>query len=582
MSFQTAITISQAIKNISANQYLLPSIQREFVWQHEKIEWLFDSIMQGYPISSFLFWKVDADTTRLFRFYSFIREFRQKYKTHNEEYPTNNRQPFTAVLDGQQRLTALYIGLCGSYAYKKPKLKDENSERVYPTRLLYLNISEPLTDDEKGKKFEFKFLTDSDFLPDENVTTSEKCYWTESKGKKTCWFKVSDIYAWSTMVDFNFIVNNRLDTFATETLVKFQQAIHVTPMINFYLEEEQNVDKALNIFIRMNSGGVPLSFSALIMSMAIAHWKTKDAKKAINDLVDSVIKDKGFTIHSDFVLKTYLYLHSSDIKFKVANFSIDNAKNFERKWEKIRDAILATFDLVQSFGFDDTTLTSKNSLLPIIYYLYHREIYMNFYTATEYVADRDSIKKWLHIALIKRIFSGQSDTMLSRIRKVFSTDVEITAISKDLNTFPVNEINHEIKKEIGITAEFIESILLTQKEHHDAFSLLALLYPNLNYKTNLFDKDHLHPISSYDDSKHNRQVFNSLKNLQLLDSNQNKSKNDQSLEDWVKEKTRENYDKKEFLARHLIPDVSLKLDDFDEFIKARTVILTEKLKSILS
>ena len=44
----------------------------------------------------------------------------------------------------------------------------------------------------------------------------------------------------------------------------------------------------------------------------------------------------------------------------------------------------------------------------------------------------------------------------------------------------MSSIYHEIKKEIGITAEFIESILLTQKEHHDAFSLLALLYPNLN------------------------------------------------------------------------------------------------------
>jgi hypothetical protein len=44
MSFQTPITIAEAIRNIEQNRYLLPSIQREFRWKHEKIEWLFDSI----------------------------------------------------------------------------------------------------------------------------------------------------------------------------------------------------------------------------------------------------------------------------------------------------------------------------------------------------------------------------------------------------------------------------------------------------------------------------------------------------------------------------------------------------------
>ena len=54
MSFQTPITISDAIGKIDSNQFLLPAIQREFIWNHSKIEWLFDSIMRNYPISSFL------------------------------------------------------------------------------------------------------------------------------------------------------------------------------------------------------------------------------------------------------------------------------------------------------------------------------------------------------------------------------------------------------------------------------------------------------------------------------------------------------------------------------------------------
>lgn len=55
MSFQTPITVKEAIKKIQEGKYLLPAIQREFVWKSEQIENLFDSLMNDYPIGSFLF-----------------------------------------------------------------------------------------------------------------------------------------------------------------------------------------------------------------------------------------------------------------------------------------------------------------------------------------------------------------------------------------------------------------------------------------------------------------------------------------------------------------------------------------------
>ena len=112
MSFQTPITISDAIEKIDSNQFLLPAIQREFIWNHSKIEWLFDSIMRNYPISSFLFWKVEETTSKGYRFYKFINEYRERYKTHNEEISTNGISSFNAVLDGQQRLTSLFHTFC--------------------------------------------------------------------------------------------------------------------------------------------------------------------------------------------------------------------------------------------------------------------------------------------------------------------------------------------------------------------------------------------------------------------------------------------------------------------------------------
>ena len=64
MPFGLPITIKEATDRIHKKEYLLPAIQREFVWSSDQIEMLFDSLMRGYPISSFLFWKVERDNQK--------------------------------------------------------------------------------------------------------------------------------------------------------------------------------------------------------------------------------------------------------------------------------------------------------------------------------------------------------------------------------------------------------------------------------------------------------------------------------------------------------------------------------------
>lgn len=571
MSFQIPITIADAINQIEQNKYLLPAIQREFEWKHEKIEWLFDSIMRNFPISSFLFWRVEGKTKNDFKFYKFIKEYRQKYKTHNEAFNTTGHNDFTAVLDGQQRLTSLYIGLRGSYAYKKPRYKEENTERVYPTRKLYLNVTKELENEEDGRKFEFKFLTDHEYDKNKNV-----------------WFEVSKIYGLSDDFDFNKYLDEhglKDNEFTYRALSTLKNVIHSKQLINFFLEKEQEIDKALNIFIRINSGGEPLNFSDLIMSIAVANWESKDAKKEIHTLTDN-IRDKGFNISKDFILKSFLYLHSKDIKFKVTNFSNSNAKSFENEWDNIRDAILSVFDLVKTFGFADSTLTSKNSLIPIIYYIYHRNIYRNFDTKIEYSDDRKEIKKWLHASLIKRLFGGTSDNVLSQIRRGFTDDLENKPIAEGITRFPVALINSQIRKDTGISDEFIDDLLLTQKDDRYAFSLLALLFPNLDYKNNTFHKDHLHPATKFDElseldkDKHGWTIYNSLINLQMLDANENMSKNDADLKSWIEEETKSK-ERVSFLSSHHIPNINLDFSNFDEFVNKRRNILADELKKVL-
>lgn len=582
MSFQTPITIAQAIDNIESNRYLLPSIQRDFVWSHKKIEWLFDSIMRDFPISSFLFWRVEGDTKNQFKFYSFLKEYREYFKTHNEEFNTEGKSEFTAVLDGQQRLTSLYIGLKGSYAYKKQRVRKIDTEQNIPTRKLYLNILDPLKENDEGRVYEFKFLTEEQYSKEPHK-----------------WFRVGKILELANNFKFNkYLDENNLkeNEFTYETLSILHENIFMKQSINYFLETEQNIDKALNIFIRINSGGEPLSFSDLIMSIAIANWKEKDAKKEISKLIEEV-RDKGFFISKDFVLKTFLYLHSKDIKSRVSNFSAENAKDFEEKWEEIREATVMAFETVRLFGYVESTLTSKNAMLPIIYYIYHRKIYIDFSSRKLYEQDRNLISTWLNISLLKRIFGNQADNILSTIRSEFTDSVTNIPIKDTIVEFPKDQIINRLKgttKDMNMDEEYIENLLASQKDENITFSILALLYPNLDYKNGNFHKDHLHPVSWFKqeclDEKNiekdkyefylNQENYNSIINLQMLDANENQAKQDKGLKEWVEEESdKQNISIEKFCENHLIPNI-LEFENFEEFAEKRRELLVKKLKEL--
>src|ERR1039458_8126294 len=435
--FQSPIPIKQAIENINRGEYLLPAFQREFIWSTNQIEQLFDSLMQEYPISSMLFWKVREATKTDFRFYQFLKKFIEKYEIHNDLMPTNFANDFYAILDGQQRLTALYIGLCGSYASRKYKgLKDQYSERDYPTKHLYFNISSTYTEDESGRIYKFTFL-------DKTITQEQEIY---IDGKEEKWFKVGVVMNVEYKEDgFDFFAEkHQLSKDSKKLIKKLAGVIYDKPIINYYEEVDQNPDKAVNIFVRINSGGTYLSFSNILMSIAIASWKKKDARTEINNLVDN-IRDKGFTINNDYILKSFLYLYHKDVGFKVTSFKTDFIGNIELNWENIRDSMLSLFDLIKTFGLTDYTLTTNNATLPILYYIYHRNIFPDFSTKIAYKEDREIIKKWILTMLVRRTFGTNTDTVLTQSRKAFTDKIESSKI-ENITQFPSLEINKEIKK----------------------------------------------------------------------------------------------------------------------------------------
>ncbi|MGO4294393.1 DUF262 domain-containing protein [Chitinophaga sp. RAB17] len=580
MSFFPPLSVSDAIDKIEYNQYLLPAFQRDFVWPHTKIEMLFDSLMQGYPIGSMLLWRVDGHNTTSQRFYGILKKYRERYLNRSEEISTIGMPSFEVVLDGQQRLTALYLGLKGSYAYHGYNLAWKDNEYSVPTRYLYLNLKyktgqkDNLNDSDDDRKYEFSFLTPDEVVAGDNIDK---------------WFKVGDILAIKGMSQLNSYCRKHQieDENAQEILSRLHDMVHLEKLVHYYLEQSADFTRALNIFIRINSGGLSLSYSDLVMSTTISGWMERDAKKEINGLVDELIKEYGFQVNKDFILRTYLVLYNDDIKFRVENFKISNAKEFESHWPEIRVAIKEVFQLVTDFGYSVNTLTSLNALLPIVYYLYKTDRVKDFCQKVKYKEDRSLIKRWLHVVLLHRIFGGQAEGVLKAIR-----DTVRKEIARSCEIFPAKAIAARLaktNKSISVDEEFVQGLLYTSKDNRYAFPVLALLFPHLDYKNRDFHLDHCHPISSFNEKRLKARgiiladdnteyftegdYFNSIINLQMLDGNENKSKSSKDLKAWVEEYSPS-------LKKHYLPQ-ELDLVDFPVFVEKRTELLTAALMDTL-
>lgn len=250
--FQAPITVKSAIDKINKREIVLPDTQRKFIWKHNQIELLFDSIMKGYPINSFMFWEVkDSHIKSDHRFYDFIQDFREFYKEENPEIKNNEiEKDFYSVIDGQQRLASIFIGLKGSYAYKRPSENWEDNEDSLPTRHLYINIQRPVKDQENEKTYDFRFLSKDDLqrLNDKDLYN---------------WYKVGDILKIEEFHDlFKFIADEDLveNKFAIETLSLMFSKFNKEAIISYYLESEQNFNEILEIFTRTNVSGALLSF----------------------------------------------------------------------------------------------------------------------------------------------------------------------------------------------------------------------------------------------------------------------------------------------------------------------------------
>jgi uncharacterized protein with ParB-like and HNH nuclease domain len=533
--------------------FWLPNIQRPFVWSEEQVCRLFDSILREYPISTLLIWK----TKSRIRHRKFIDNFKPEHVHRLSDFhvPENDRKK-CLVLDGQQRLQSLFIGLKGSYEGRE----------------LYLNILSGVLAAPDDIKYKFAFL--------------------EKENSAFPWLKFKDIV---------FSKQDML-TLAEEIVAKAGRALsdeerqkiskHVSLVFKAFHSDDgvgyQELDSIENeglyteddvveVFIRANSGGTKLGKSDLLFSLLTSAWDNADDE--MESLLAS-LNSHGFAFTRDFVLKTCLTLLDHGARYEVEKFRKAGVRErIEAAWEEIVKAIKDVLDFVRGKTFIrcDKALPSYLVLIPLVYVRYH------FKDEWKKAAGVDT---YLLRSLLAGAFGGTPDQLID----------DLVNRQREIKKFDLQEVMGVIRAK-GRSLDLTESRIWEMGYGSDNVHLLFnLWYQDFNYtpafENNLPQIDHIFPQSllrkikipnpetgRMNILKYREADRNQLANCMLLTAAENGSggKSDTPPDVWFADKSQE------YLNMHLIPnDPALwRLDRFEEFIHERKILIRSKFANLI-
>jgi hypothetical protein len=551
-------SIWKVVKTLNDAEYdggfWLPNIQRPFVWAEDQIERLFDSIMREYPISTLLVWR----TKTPIKHRRFIDQWRYNLKV-SDAYVMHNEHAKGMVLDGQQRLQSLFIGLRGSY----------------DGRELYFNVLSGEASLPEDIRYRFRFLSAAgaawpwvrfkDLLHD------------LSRGKKLPMDVAEELYARAPDLlsdDQRRRIQRNIGRaqleFITDENISYQLLDGVDD------PDAYTIDDVVEIFIRANAGGTKLGKSDLLFSLLASDWEVAD--ESVEDLLFD-LNAGGYEFDRDWILKSCLVMLGQGAKYEVRKFR-DPAirEEFITQWKALSEAIKA----VRDFLFSKTSLKTDKAvpsyiaLIPLVYFRYR---FPEKWVATQ------GKETYILRTMLTGAFSGTPDNLLDRCVKAI--DKENDFVTEDLF-----QIIRDDGRSLEVTAGSILGIRYGKPLSHLIFNLW---YRDFDYnpalEDNLPQQDHIFPqwvlrtekvpnpatgkmVMKYDASERDQ-----IANLALLTAKDNgfTGKSGELPETWLPKQT------SEFLEQHLIPkDPTLwKVSKYDAFVEARQKLILEKFKHYL-
>lgn len=547
------VSIYEVLEDIKNGKYVMPAFQRQYVWNMERIEKLWDSILCNYPISTFLFWHLDeSNTTGETYFCTFMKKVvfqRSKKEPSSENYSTqtvNITISDTAVIDGQQRLTSLYLSLFGDTEMKG---KSTFTSKLYIE--LDKNKVDTDSDEVSSKTFGFEFN-------DKIVNLSPSRF--ELKKLMNSEFKNSETRSHAIQEVLKAIPKESKD-YAENILKQLCSKIYDEKIIRYSEIFGMLQDDALEMFVRFNDGGKPLKKSDITMAIFDVYWPR--AKTEFGNLLLGSFGKYG----TEFIVRTALMLYGdvskSCIDKKVADSLKNNWNKFCRNLENLKTTLEKLNLSVSDFS------DRWNVVVPVVFLIDRNP---NFGDCI------DGIRCYLYRAMFFTYFQNGTTAKLSKLRNAIA-ECDFTLSGDLLDQIP----------ELAVNEQKIEDIVNTEKGKLTGI-VLTVLYADKRIHGANYDQDHLHPKVLFDREApvgvsdeqwrdwHRKR--NRLPNLQLLDKFSNQFKSDMPLLDFynnIPDDEQEDFRENSFIPQ----DVSLEIKNFGEFYEARKTLLKERIKALL-
>ena len=544
-------TIMKAMRDIHSGALVLPGIQRDFVWEPERIYALLDSILRGYPFGTLLYW----NTKQRVQFRGFTDAWAESFRPTFDVKQEGKKA--TLVLDGQQRLQSLYLAIMGSYDHQ----------------VLYFDLlSGEDGEDVSEAKYYFEFLSADEA---EQRNGGEHAI--------QLWVRLHDVvsiqsykYLTAKAAHYQQIVGVAADREEgqrlAENLSNLYFAFNVEELLTFftidpeYGEDSQStsLDEVLEIFVRVNSGGEVLTKSDLMFSLMQLKWE--GAADLIADLCDS-LNDRGrFEFDKDFVLKCALVCTGQGARYEVAKLRKEGVLDGIREaFPRISGALIACVDFIVNTArfHDGRILGSYNTLIPFAYYCYLQGGKLPKDEST-----RLAMNQALYLALMTRALSRYADYRIDRIVR----DVLNPAHAARPGTFPLAETQAFVRDLEGVDG--FDDALLQRN--------VPLLMNILEGGTQLPEGrrrhrpeyDHIFPQSRLRQRGYAEEMVNHYANFRLISKSENIWKRDEDPAPYFDTRP-------DVRRRYLVPREFLTYEQYPQFIEARRELIWERMRTFL-
>lgn len=525
--------IYDVVKDIKDDQYRLPSIQRSFVWEEERICKFMDSLMNDYPIGSFLIWKPNLD------FKIRTRKFTQDYKTGERlisEVETLESLPYL-VLDGQQRLQSLFLSFYGKYDGKR----------------LYFKIDSNPIEEENDLRYHFRFM---------NIDQAEKdSHWL--KPKRIIALSIEEI---SEYVDEHFREDNdETKKVIKKNLSRFIKVFNMDERISIQdVKEDLPYNDVLEVFVRVNSGGIVLTKSDLLFSTVILHSPEMEGK--FIEAVDEINGSGEYDFSTDFLIKCSSVLLDKGAKYDIKKLKDGEfIKKLDDNFEKIRKALFSTIEFLKTDAkiLSKRFLKSELALVPIVDFIFrqpHQQIPEG---------QTRKFRQYLYMSFLMRFYSYGHEGKLDTIHK------KITEYEKT-NVFPIKRIIKYMEERTSMTYAFSENMLSNLDLILNIIQGGVFEIPKKRGWS--LEQDHIFPRSTLEDKRFPEYLINSVGNFRYI----NKIRNILKSND-LPEKSIEFYGSDDQPLQELFMKARNNLTEktFGDFVQKRKELIISKVNEFL-